>query len=133
MRTRRPAPARPTAPLRKPDERTTPSYRDRAPLPLRELPPDDVTDRMFVNSHNSYVRRYTLGACSVIVTKEFGHWHLSIAHPSRYPAWDEIAEARYRLIPDGVTVALVLPPKSEYVNIHPNCFQLVEVETKGPL
>ena len=55
-------------------------------------------------------------------------WHLSISHPSRYPTWDEIKEARYQLIPNLVTVALVLPPQEQYVNLHPNCFHLSEVD-----
>lgn len=80
-----------------------------------------------LNASNSYLRIYSLGECSVIVTKEFGTWHLSVAHPRRYPTWDEIAEARYRVVPDAVTMALVLPPRAEYVNLHENCFQLTEV------
>lgn len=62
-------------------------------------------------------------------------WHLSISHrtcehppqPGRYPTWDEIAEARYRFCPDGVTMAMLLPPKSEYVNVHATTFHLWEV------
>lgn len=53
--------------------------------------------------------------------------HLSISHPARYPTWDEIAEARYKFLPDALTFALYLPPKAEYVNLHPNCFHLHEV------
>lgn len=54
-------------------------------------------------------------------------WHLSISRQDRYPVWDEIKEARYDLIPDGVTMAMFLPPKGQYVNVHPNCFHLHEV------
>ena len=54
-------------------------------------------------------------------------WHLSIAHPSRYPTWDEIKKARYELMPDEITVGMILPPKSEYVNIDSNCFHLHEI------
>lgn len=57
-------------------------------------------------------------------------WHLSISHPSRYPSWDEIADARYELIPDDVTVALLLPPRDEYVNAHPYCFHLWQIEDR---
>ena len=55
-------------------------------------------------------------------------WHLSISCRDRYPTWDEIKEARYRLIPNNVTMAMLLPPKEQYVNIHPNCFHLHEIE-----
>lgn len=58
-------------------------------------------------------------------------WHMSIAHPERYPTWDEIAYARYTLIPNEVTIALMLPPKEQYVNFHNNCFQLHQVYDKA--
>jgi hypothetical protein len=74
---------------------------------------------------------YALGSCNVILAwSQLTGWHLSISHPSRYPTWDEIAEARYQLIPDDVTVGMVLPPSDEYVNAHPNCFHLHEIVEK---
>lgn len=57
-------------------------------------------------------------------------WHLSIAHHKRYPTWDEIRDARYELIPDDVMVAMFLPPRTEYVNVHAYCFHLFEVEAE---
>jgi len=54
-----------------------------------------------------------------------GYWkHLSISHPRRYPYWDEILEARYHFFSDTETVIQVLPPRGQYVNLHPNCFHL---------
>lgn len=55
-------------------------------------------------------------------------WHISIAHKERYPTWDEIAEARYLLAPDEITMVMLLPPKGEYVNKHNHCFHLHEVD-----
>lgn len=57
-------------------------------------------------------------------------WHLSISHPSRYPGWDEIKDARYSLLPLGLTFAQILPPPGEYTNIHRNCFHLWEIEER---
>lgn len=80
------------------------------------------------------------GHLTVLVGREPGPdgpmWHLSISHrtnearprPGRYPEWDEIAEARYQFIPDEVTVAMLLPPRSEYVNLHETCFHLWEIK-----
>jgi hypothetical protein len=81
------------------------------------------------------------GHLSVLVGRELGHlggpkWHLSIRHrtnedkpqPGRYPTWDEIKDARYRFVPDGVTMAQLLPPKAEFVNLHETCFHLWEIE-----
>ena len=71
---------------------------------------------------------YMLGPCSVIVELEPDGWHLSIAHVRRYPTWDEIKEARYRLLPSEKTYVMVFPPPEEYVNQHPNCFHLWELK-----
>lgn len=73
-------------------------------------------------------RAYRLGECLVIVGHSEDGWHLSISHPNRYPTWDEIKEARYLLVPDEVTMAMLLPPKAEYVNVSENCFHLWEIE-----
>lgn len=105
-----------------------PSFTGKKPLKLREIPPPRSLERsLIVPNVNSYLRTYALGECSLIVTKELGRFHMSIAHPRRYPTWDEIAEARYRVIPEHVTMVMVLPPLREYVNTHENCFQLKEV------
>lgn len=70
------------------------------------------------------------GRLTVIVGLEPEGWHLSIdftdhrGHPSRYPRWDEIAEARYRFVPDEVTMAMILPPSSEFVDVHASTFHL---------
>lgn len=62
-----------------------------------------------------------------------GGWHMSIStrtngrhtRPAhRYPSWDEIVDARYRFIPDEARMAMMLPPRSEYLNLHQTCFHL---------
>ena len=75
-----------------------------------------------------YCRCFQFGECSIIVGKEPIGWHLSISHPSRYPTWDEIHDVRYELVPNHVTMAMILPPQEEYVNRHPNCFHLHEID-----
>lgn len=71
---------------------------------------------------------YTWHGCKVAVSREAGRWHMSISRPDRYPHWHEIRDARYAFLPDNCTMAMILPPKAEYVNIHQNCFHLHEVE-----
>ena len=93
-------------------------------LELREIPAPASLRAGPMGFRSDYLRCYTLGECTVIVTREFDHLHLSISHRRRYPTWDEIAEARYRILPKDQTFALVLPPLEEYVNMNPNCFQL---------
>lgn len=53
--------------------------------------------------------------------------HISISHPDRYPTWEEIKDARYNMMGAGVMVAQLLPPLTDYINIHPNCFHLYEI------
>ena len=62
-----------------------------------------------------------------MVAEEMGLLHMSLSHPHRQPTWDEIKEVRYALLPDEKTFAVLLPPKSQYVNLHENCFHLWEV------
>jgi hypothetical protein len=57
-----------------------------------------------------------------------GRWHLSISCDERDPTWEEIRDARYALLPDKSTMALFLPPKSEYVNLHEHCYHMWEVK-----
>jgi hypothetical protein len=64
---------------------------------------------------------------TVLVTRTLScGWHLSLAHPSRLPTWEEARDARYQLIPDAATMALLLPPRAEYVNVHEFCLQMIE-------
>ncbi|NPV81906.1 MAG: hypothetical protein HPY52_16870 [Firmicutes bacterium] len=71
---------------------------------------------------------YRYGPCLVIVGKSEDGWHMSISHPDRYPTWDEIRDARYQFMPHDITVAMLLPPPEEYINIHENCFHLWQIE-----
>lgn|SRR5262249_22083444 len=78
------------------------------------------------------VKAFQKGPCRALVGRE-NHvgkfrWHLSISCSNRYPHWDEIKDARYSLLPVGLTFAQVLPPLNEYINIHPNCFHLWEID-----
>jgi hypothetical protein len=66
----------------------------------------------------------------VHVTKEDGLWHISISHPYRYLTWYEIYTAWYDLVPDAASIngAIILPRKSEYVNIHSTCFHVHQLK-----
>lgn len=67
------------------------------------------------------------GKFIVMVAIEDGKWHLSISHPTRDLTYAEIKAARNRFIPDEVTVAMIFPPRSEFVNAHEHCFHLWEI------
>lgn len=72
--------------------------------------------------------RYEMNGCTIIVGSSSKGYHMSISHPDRLPTWEEIRTARYKLCPKNVTMAMLLPPENEYVNIHPNCFHLWQVK-----
>ena len=62
-----------------------------------------------------------------IVAREEGRWHLSMSHRSRYPSWDEMADARYRFVPNRAQMAMLAPPREEFVNAHDTTLHLWEV------
>ena len=83
------------------------------------------------------------GVLTVLTNVEDGLFHLSISHrvtdedgfvrPGRYPTWDEIREAREEFCPANAVFVMYLPPKEEYVNLHPTTFHLWELpEEKDP-
>ena len=78
-----------------------------------------------------YGRAFQRGSIRALVSKDDGAWHLSVSHPTRYPSWDEIAMARYDLIPDDAFMVMILPPRAEYVNLHKNCFHLWQISRQA--
>jgi hypothetical protein len=73
---------------------------------------------------------FTMGACRILVSRQAIGWHLSISRKDRLPTWEEVRDARYALVPDEALMALLLPPRSEYVNVHEFCLQLYEVPSE---
>jgi hypothetical protein len=111
------------------------TFKSRPGRPVELALPDAVTR---LKSASVGLRRFALGECNILVAQEpLGPhgallWHLSISHPSRYPTWDEIKTARYELTPHDVTMAMILPPPAEYVNVvaQDNVFHLHEIEAE---
>jgi hypothetical protein len=106
------------------------------PKPQSKVP--DIVEEKHDRQIQEWVRQgqlvagtkvYRMGQCLIIVSPplndEWG-WHLSISHPTRYPTWDEVAKARYALLPLDKEYEMPLPSPDEYISIHPNCFQVHE-------
>lgn len=73
---------------------------------------------------------FEAGPIRVLISQdgESGYWHMSISHASgRYPGWDEVADARYDLLPHDIDIGLILPPPKDYVNMHKAVLQLTEI------
>lgn len=79
-----------------------------------------------------YVAKVSDGHLHAIVSKDGDKWHLSISHNDRLPSWDELADARYRFVPDRALMAQLLPPRAEWVNLHPRTLHLWEIDGASP-
>jgi hypothetical protein len=121
----------------RPKKENVPSFKHKNMPEIVEIVPDDATVSRMVASLrtrgvvNWKLQTFTLGECAILLTKEYGLLHMSISHPSRYPNWNEIAYARYKLIPADRDAVMVLPPEDEYINHHENCFQVHECAPGG--
>lgn len=71
---------------------------------------------------------YTMGRCKVIVSVDNGSWHLSISAPDQLPSYKEMKEARYRYCPGDIYMAEIFPPIAEFVNVHPYCRHLWQID-----
>jgi hypothetical protein len=72
---------------------------------------------------------YAVGEANVIQTDKR---HFSISCPHRDPTWEEVASARYALLPKGRDCVMVLPPEWEYVNLHEYCFHVHLLRNLAP-
>jgi hypothetical protein len=72
------------------------------------------------------------GLLYACIAEEPHGWHMSISFRnhrgelSRYPRWDEIADARDKFLPDNVDFVMWLPKSGEYVALHDTTFHLHE-------
>jgi hypothetical protein len=116
------------------------TFKDRPARPVRDLSlsADEAVAALTMLGALA-AERWLLGECSVMCAREpvagGWRWHVSIAHPSRYPSWDEIKTAIYGIptieLPAGRTFAQLLGApvrEGEWVNAHENCFHLYEVD-----
>ena len=90
---------------------------------LTQIPVPD-----FIAQEQKRAAAYKLNTgCTVMYFPDSGYGEsFSIAHPNRYPNWDEVAYVREQLLSANTDYAMLLPRGDKYVNIHPNCFQVWE-------
>lgn len=50
-------------------------------------------------------------------------WHISVSHAERVPSWEEMADACHAIRP-GVPFVMGVPPRSWWLNLHPNVLHL---------
>jgi hypothetical protein len=76
-------------------------------------------------------RAFEHGGCCALVGREpvvagDYRWHISVSGPGRVPSWEELAAAAHALRP-GVPMAVGIPPRSWWVNVHPHTLHLWEL------
>ena len=72
---------------------------------------------------------FRVGGARVIQTDKR---HFSISCDERDPTWEEIASARYTLLPKAKDCVMVLPPEWDYVNVQEHCFHVYMLRTLAP-
>ncbi len=60
----------------------------------------------------------------VIASNGMGWEHVSVSRQDRPPLWDEMCQVKALFWDDEDCVIQYHPPRSEYVNNHPNCLHL---------
>ncbi len=71
----------------------------------------------------------------VIAGDGLGWEHVSVSRRDRPPLWSEMCQIKAMFWDDEDCVVQYHPPKSDYVNVHPNCLHLwraVAVEMPRP-
>jgi hypothetical protein len=101
-------------------------------LKLRETP--GVVADLDISGHAAYDGPNRLAIVVTIDnTPRFGPLlHVSLSYRRRDPFWSEIKAAREAFFPPSIDVMMMLPRESDYVNLHPHTFHLIQTpETWG--
>lgn len=60
----------------------------------------------------------------IVASNGLGWEHVSVSTAERIPKWAEMQQIKELFFEDHEAVMQLHPPKSDYVNIHPNCLHL---------
>lgn len=76
-----------------------------------------------------YLKQTPVGLLCVIAGverhRDKKHWlHVSLSYQNSLPSWDTVKLVKDTFIGPKKTALQVLPPDSDYVNIHPYCLHL---------
>lgn len=74
----------------------------------------------------AYESSWGLRVIASIQTESDGNdWlHVSLSRRKRLPDWDDVKQVKDLFVGKERKAIQILPPESEYVNIHPNCLHL---------
>lgn len=96
------------------------------PLTGRKLPPGWQERVSGVDGSAWYNSKRKLAVIGSISVEADGKpWlHLSLSHPKRMPTYDDLVYLKKHWAGEDRKCIMVMPPKSEHVNIHPFCLHL---------
>lgn len=64
---------------------------------------------------------------TIIVSRDEGRLHFSFSWRDRVPSWQELSEARDKVLPPDVFLCVPFPPRAYWINVHPHALHLYEV------
>ena len=67
---------------------------------------------------------FIVGELRIIASNGMGWEHVSVSRRDRCPTWDEMCQIKALFWDEDDCVIQYHPPRSEYVNNHPNCLHL---------
>jgi len=110
---------------------------DLRPLP-RDIPPAPNGWAVINVSLDGATYVSALGTMRVVISADTEldgrRWrHFSISKPHSMPKWDELVAAKEAFLGKESKAVQVIPPRSQYVNIHPYCLHLFECLEGDPL
>jgi hypothetical protein len=93
---------------------------------LSKVATNDVTRNAFLESAGwHHVPSSFVVSAGVEDTERWGPLlHISMSYPTHDPTWEEIKAMREIFFPPDMDVAMMLPRRGFYVNVHPHCFHL---------
>lgn len=94
------------------------------PEKYRVLGGDLASDESYGNNGAFLVRLERSQICFVIASDGMNWEHVSVSRQDRSPTWDEMSQVKAMFWDDEDCVVQFHPPRSEYINNHPNCLHL---------
>jgi len=97
-------------------------------LKIKEYAPD-LEIRAFDPIARCFMARTQRNETIIILASDHNGkgWHISASLANRLPTYEELKEIRYRLAPGNITMAMIFPPKEEFVNLHEFCHHLHQI------
>ena len=78
-----------------------------------------------IGNNGAFIVRLRQGQTAYVIAGVGHGWeHVSVSRRDRCPTWDEMCQIKAMFWDEDDCVIQYHPPRSEYVNNHPNCLHL---------